>query len=308
MNTEYKKITIGVLIFLVFGLTIFPETLFAASVYLNSNSKNVYPGDVFVVEARISSPDELINVVDGTLLFDRSKATVKELSTGGSAFTLWAEQPSFSNDNGTVRFIGGVPEGFDLENGLILKIVFSAVKEGNLDVSFSDGSSVFLSDGKGTRASLETKPVTIPIAKRPAQTPLKNEWRDIVGQDTTSPVFIESLISRDARLFDNQYFVNFFAVDEDSGIAYYEIREGDGSFIRAESPYILKDQSLQGSVQIKAIDKAGNEMAIIPERALAPTVSYAKYLVWLLIFFTACVLFLGVKWFLRTKVRGGRKK
>ena len=47
-----------------FGLAVFPSSSFAASVYFTSNSQNIYPGDIFVVEAKISSPNELINVAD----------------------------------------------------------------------------------------------------------------------------------------------------------------------------------------------------------------------------------------------------
>ena len=308
MSTEYKKNIIAILMFLAFGLAIFPETLFAASAYLNSNSQNVYPGDVFVVEVRISSPDELINVVDGTLFFDSKKATVKELSTGGSVFSLWAEQPSFSNSKGTVRFVGGVPDGFKKEGGLVLKIIFLATNEGKFTGVLGNDSAAFLSDGKGTKVILETTPIVISIAKRPPQALPKDEWQNLVGKDETPPEFIEALISRDSRIFDNQYFVSFFANDTDSGISHYEAREGDGGFSRIESPYLIKDQSLESRIQIKAVDKAGNESITVPRRGILPEVPFVKYLVWLLAFSTLTVLFLGVKWFLRTKVRGGRKK
>jgi len=113
--------------------------------------------------------------------------------------------------------------------------------------------------------------------------PPKNEWRDLIEKDETLPEFVEAIVSRDSRLFDNQYFMSFFAIDKDSGIAYYEIKEGDRNFIRAESPYLLQDQSLKEIIKIKAVDKAGGESIISPKLALAPEVPYKTYLIWGLI-------------------------
>jgi len=110
----------------------------------------------------------------------------------------------------------------------------------------------------------------------------KDEWQAFIDEDTTPPEHFEALISRDPSLFNNQYFVSFFTTDKGSGVARYEVREGDRDFLRAQSPHLLLDQSLESVIQIKAVDKAGNEIVIIPT-APPPAIPYEKYLIiWIL--------------------------
>lgn len=242
----------------------------AAEVYFAPHAENIYSGDVFVLEAKISSPDELINVADGAILFNKDVLEVKELSVGGSIFSLWASGPSFSNTEGRVNFVGGVPNGFQSADGLMLKIIFRAKRSDTAKIFFEDGFSLLRGDGNGTNINPSTRPLVLRIAERQAQVPPKDEWKDIMEADTAPPTFIEAVISKDARFFDNKYFVSFFATDEKSGVAHYEIKEGDGHFARAVSPYALQDQSLRDVVQIKSIDSAGNESIIIPEITRIP--------------------------------------
>ena len=44
----------------------------------------------------------------------------------------------------------------------------------------------------------------------------------------------------------------------------------DAPWVEAESPYVLKDQSLNSTIRVKAIDKAGNETiaVLVPDPAL----------------------------------------
>lgn len=47
--------------------------------------------------------------------------------------------------------------------------------------------------------------------------------------------------------------------DKQTGIDYYEVKEGEGNWVKTESPYLLKDQARQSVIQVKAVDKASNE-------------------------------------------------
>ena len=55
------------------------------------------------------------------------------------------------------------------------------------------------------------------------------------------------------------YFLVFSGIDKQTGIDYYEVKEGQGNWKRAEFPYVLEDQTLQGIIEVRAVDKAGNE-------------------------------------------------
>ena len=62
------------------------------------------------------------------------------------------------------------------------------------------------------------------------------------------------------NIFDGKYFLVFATQDKGSGIDHYEVSEDNGaSFIPAVSPYLLKNQSLDTKIIVKAFDKKGNE-------------------------------------------------
>ena len=279
-----------------------PQTIFAANIYFTSSSQNFYTDDTFIVEARIDS-EEKINVVEGSFSFNKNVLNAKELSTGGSVFSLWAQQPSFSNDDGTIYFVGGTPEGFQGQNKLILKAVFVAKNEGESKIVFVNDTVAFLSDGKGTKIQLIKNPLAISILPKPKDVSPKDEWEASRQSDNIKPEFKEATISRDYRLFNNQYFVSFFATDIDSGVAYYEIKEGDGEFKKVESPHVLFDQTLNTKIYIKVVDNAGNESILSPEVGPEPVITpSATYLFWIIgLLFLLFVAFM-IKRFVKRKI------
>lgn len=84
--------------------------------------------------------------------------------------------------------------------------------------------------------------------------------------DATAPDNFEARISRDERLFENRYFLSFNATDAASGLAYYEIKEGDSPpEIVAQAPYVLKQQKRNAQITVRAFDKAGNDRSVVIE-------------------------------------------
>ncbi len=77
--------------------------------------------------------------------------------------------------------------------------------------------------------------------------------------DSTPPQDFKPEIGQESSVFEGKYFLSFATTDKTSGIDYYEVREGKGDWKIAESPYLLKDQSLKSKILVKAVDKAGNE-------------------------------------------------
>lgn len=268
----------------------------ATTVYFDSDKPVIYQDDTFLVSLKISATDKSINAVDGTVLYDQSRLEIKEVSTGNSWFTLWPKPPAFSNENGSLSFVGGASGGFLGEGGTVLRIVFLAKSKGEAKIDFLDGFSVFLNDGLGTSINPWLRPFSLNISKRPAEIPAEDEWQNLLEKDKTPPEFTEAVISRDPHIFDNKYFVSFLATDKDSGIDYYEIKEGDRDFVRIESPHLLQDQSLKETVQIKAVDMAGNKSVITPKLAPVQGIPYKTYLIWILI---VLVILTSVFWLWR---------
>lgn len=273
----------------------------AAEVYLSTHGQDIYIDDVFIVDARISSPDTLINVADGSIVYDQEKLEVRELSTGGSAFSLWASGPSFSNLDGKVRFVGGTPKGFQ-GDGLIVRTIFTAKKAGKTNISIEDGFSLFLSDGKGTKiVPRERFFEAITIIERPKELSPRDEWKDFVGRDVHSPEFAEAVISKDPRIFDGKYFLSFFATDEGTGVLYYEVKEGEREYIRSNSPYVLQDQTLKSTVLVKAVDVAGNEAVITPEISAPQEVPMTKYPIWIFVLVIVALILIVLRGKIKNK-------
>lgn len=285
MQNFYRKKYLIIIVFVfIVGFLFSPLTVKASTnLYFDSTKIDIYEGDTFLVDLKISTPDKSINVIDGTLLFDNSKLEIKEISTGGSLLSLWQKKPIFSNENGNLSFVGGVPDGFQGEEGEVIKIIFLAKKEGKAEINFLDGFSIFLNDGQGTQINPWLKLSSINILKRPLEVPVKDEWQILIKEDKTPPQFIETNKNNDPSLFNNNYFVSFFATDEGSGISHYEVKEGDLDFIKAESPYLLQNQSPKIIIQIKVVDKAGNENIAIIEPTMPLSISSPVYLIFVLI-------------------------
>lgn len=231
----------------------------AASLSFDIVPQIVQEGDVFVAGLKLESPAEKINVLDGAILFNKDILQVEDVSTGNSIFSLWTRTPVFSNQSGKIMFTGGVPGGFKSSAGNVLKVVFSAKKEGATTLGFSSDTYLFLNDGKGTKISPQFKATTIVVKKYQTGVSGQNEWRESVSKDKKAPIGLKVALGKDINVFDNKYFISFSAQDAETGINYYEVKEGGGGFIRSESPHVLKDQSLKNKIIIKAVDKAGNE-------------------------------------------------
>ena len=282
--------------FLIFSLVLLPSAVQAAHIYFSLVAEEIYKDDIFIVETRVSSPDRFINAAESTLLFDNDKLEVKELSIGGSLFSLWPGPPVFSNQKGKISFIGGTPDGFQDEDALILKIIFLAKNKGEAVLDFQDNTYLFLHDGKGTQFGPWLRPLSLNILERPAEIIPKDEWQILIEKDKTPPEPFEILLGQDSAIFDNQYFISFFTTDKESGIDYYEIQEGIEPYVIGDSPYLLKDQKLRSIIRVKAIDKAGNERISELMPPLPPMPFYKNILFWLGVFIIIVLIVLYVLW------------
>jgi len=82
--------------------------------------------------------------------------------------------------------------------------------------------------------------------------------------DTEVPEAFTPVVASDQSIFNGKYFLVFAAQDKGSGIDHYEVRETRAygkkrSWEIAESPYLLRDQTLSSYIYVKAVDRVGNE-------------------------------------------------
>jgi hypothetical protein len=285
---HYKR-KIFIIAFFIF--VFFPSLTKASEFFFDSAGEQIYQGDTFIVKLKLSTADNLINAAEGYLSFDNKKLEVKEISTGGSIFSLWPKPAAVLGEKGEISFVGGVAGGFKSSDAEILKIIFLAKNKGIANINVGKNSALFLNDGKGTKASYTVNPLKLSILERPVgQTP-KDEWRPMLEQDKIPPEPFELIVDKSKFVFEGDYFVSFFTTDKESGIDYYEIKEGDNPFVRASSPYKLSDQNLRGKIEVKAVDKAGNVKVSVLQ-PLHPEKIYQKLSFWGIIILT--LLFVGI--------------
>jgi hypothetical protein len=121
-----------------------------ASLYFSPSSGTYTVGNTFLVQVKVNSGGVAINAADGTIIFDPDKLEVVRISKEDSIFTLWVQEPTFSNSLGTINFAGGKPSpGFIGAAGIIFNIYFRAKTSGTTNLTFASGS-VLADDGKGT--------------------------------------------------------------------------------------------------------------------------------------------------------------
>jgi hypothetical protein len=148
-----KTQKIKFIISFVFAAVIFaalPAVTSAATLYFSPSSGEYAVGKTFSVSIYVSSADQAMNAASGVISFPSDKLEVTSLSKTGSIFTLWVQEPSFSNSAGTVNFEGIVLNpGFTGSSGKAITITFRTKAAGNTPLTFSSGSAL-ANDGKGT--------------------------------------------------------------------------------------------------------------------------------------------------------------
>lgn len=123
---------------------------YAADLNLIPASGTFEAGTTFTVSINITNNSQPINAISGGLTFPTNLLEVKSISKDGSIIKLWAEEPSFSNTNGSIKFEGVVLNpGFSGSKGKVLTVVFKAKANGDASVLFSTGS-ILANDGEAT--------------------------------------------------------------------------------------------------------------------------------------------------------------
>ena len=122
----------------------------AASLYFSSSSNSYTVGDIFTVNVLVDTEGQAINAAESTINFPIDFLEVISTNKSGAIFSLWVEEPTFSNSAGTISFVGGLPNpGFNGTAGKIISVVFRVKKAGSATVIFASGV-VRANDGFGT--------------------------------------------------------------------------------------------------------------------------------------------------------------
>jgi len=246
---------------------------YAARVFFEPAEGTHEVGESFTVNVKIDTQGQNINVVDLNISYP-PLLEVQSISKSGSVVQLWVQEPNHTNTG--IFLSGGLPGGINTSNGVIAKLTLRAKAIGDGGLQLTPASSVLLSDGEGTKASLNAGTVVFHITPQvkkatttesPAESPkeepkekLEPEKEKDEGkvEDKIKPKKFDILFAKDPRIFDGKDFISFFTVDSESGIDYYEIKLGKDDFKIAQAPYLLEGLTPRTVIKVRAYDTAGN--------------------------------------------------
>jgi hypothetical protein len=137
-------ITLGIVIALCV-----PTALFAATLSLSPGTGVYGVGSTWTTQVRVNTAGKPINAVEGTISYNPKELQVLGISKGGSIFSLWTTEPTFSNGTGKITFGGGSPQGYTGGAGTIMSITWKALLPGAPKANYTAGS-VLAADGLGT--------------------------------------------------------------------------------------------------------------------------------------------------------------
>jgi len=255
---KQKIKNLNLIIVLIIGFFLSSGLVLAATLYLEPAEGGYDQGDTFIAEIKLDTEGEYINTMQVNLVFSQDILEVQDFSKGNSVLTVWVQEPSFSNEAGTLSLIGGVPGGYQGFGDSLGKIIFKTKKQGLASVKIQEDSRLLLNDGFGTPAELKIKEGIFAIGPKISETPA-DSWQEEIKKDVVPPEPFKLNVTQDPLIFDGKHFITFSTTDKQTGINYYEVKEDERDWKRGVSPYLLEDQSLRSIITVRAVDKAGNE-------------------------------------------------
>ncbi len=307
-----KQLQIFILI-MAFLLPVF--SLKAATLNFDSNNNKFGRGEVFAVEVKINDIETCINAVEARVKFDVDNLSIEDFSIGNSILSIWLNQPSketisLANQTGGLIFSGGIPGGYcgqipgdPGDSNVLGRVIFKVKNESvNYRTSLNFGeSTILLNDGLGTEDTVVLNAFELELIDEESGN--SENYEDELKKDKIRPEPFVVELHQNKDLFENRYYIIFQTVDKQSGIDRYEIleiRPGESvgeapkrslldRLIKQErsevdwrtvgTPHLLKDQTLESIIKVRAIDKAGNarEVSFIPPESERKTIRDASY-------------------------------
>lgn len=227
----------------------------AALLFSEPRQIEITPDQTFEVGVFLDTQNDDINAIEGEIEFPQDLLELREIRDGNSIINFWVDRPVLGPS--PMRFSGIIPGGYRFPKGLVLSLVFQSKKNGSGTIRIENAHTL-RNDGQGTETPLTLAISSFIISEQPQFPP--PAVMPIV--DNTPPETFQPELSSDFAIFSGKLFLSFATQDKGTGIDHYEVREmfawGMGSWVRAESPYVLIGQNASFPVEVKAVDRTGN--------------------------------------------------
>ncbi len=186
-NVVQDKVVAGILVIVGFVFFACAGTAHAATLSLTPSSGTYAAGETLTASLVVTSADQAINAVSGTVTFPKDLLEVLSISKANSILTLWVQEPSFSNAAGTLEFAGVVPNpGYSGVAGNLITVRFRARATGTASLAITSAETL-ANDGSGTNVlkSVSGSTLTISTAKAtPQPSEVKEEKESMPGVES----------------------------------------------------------------------------------------------------------------------------
>lgn len=144
----------------------------AAVLRLSPGAGSFVLGSTFDVSIILNTQDISINTAEVELRFPPDKLQLVNPSLGKSIVEIWASPPTYSNQEGRIYLVGGIPApGITTSEGIVQSFTFRVIAPGEAKLSFGDATSVLANDGLGTDVLKQVGPALFRLILPPAQGP-----------------------------------------------------------------------------------------------------------------------------------------
>lgn len=235
MNSKKIK-KLYLLILLAFFYCLFPLRVVAqqATFNLRPATGSFGVGSTFYVDVSINVDGIAINAAQANLSFPADKLKIIQLSKNSSIFTLWPTEPVFSNQDGRISFVGGLPNpGFIGNAGKVFSILFQAKSTGEATITFS-GEIITANDPYGTNIFSSSQKGVYSIIASSEYQPPPEVPPEIPEGDTDPPNPFDITIDNEEDPTNPTPLLYFQTTDDQSGISHYEVKIGEAEPIRVE--------------------------------------------------------------------------
>lgn len=258
-------------------------------------------GRGYDLAAKINTEDTTINTISGVLKVPQA-LSVTSINHSQSIVNLWVERPQTGTNN--IQFSGAIRGGYNGSDGLLFTLSVAATDASSETINFPT-VQLYANDGLGTAVATSVKEVKVVVGQSLTSDTSPTSISPVGGQipraiptdekavpkDTQKPRLFTPLLGKQPDSMGGMWFIAFDASDEGSGIKGFEVKEGEGPFVPATSPYVLKDQTLSGKIIVRAIDQSGNVTESTVDTDLSSSPGLGKY--WPLL--ALAVLILGIE-------------
>jgi hypothetical protein len=239
-----------------------PFSAYAAALKLVANGPAVV-GQPFRVDVVLDTQGDTLNAVQATIHYPANLVSVENVDDGNSIINFWVTPPAVSSSE-EISFAGIVPGGFSGHSGPITSLIFNPLVPGAASISIAT-ATVFRNDGQGTAVPVSLSNLSFGVSLPASGTPPVAPVNSLITPNSFTPE-----IAKDPNIFDGNYFLVFSTIDKGTGIDHYEVlevptgagTEPAGTWVVAQSPYLLRDQSLSSNIYVRAVDHAGNFIVV----------------------------------------------